>query len=48
MLASGRLPPPVNDARCKECSLNTICQPGAVAARMKFKQLRIELFRVEQ
>lgn len=26
-LASGKLPPPVNDVRCKECSLNDICQP---------------------
>ena len=30
MLASGQLPPPVNDHRCKECSLNDICQPQAV------------------
>jgi CRISPR-associated exonuclease Cas4 len=27
MLASGRLPKAVNDARCKECSLSDICQP---------------------
>jgi CRISPR-associated exonuclease Cas4 len=33
MLASGRLPPPVNDARCKECSLKDVCQPEAMAAR---------------
>lgn len=32
MLASARLPPPVNDARCKECSLHTLCQPEVVAA----------------
>lgn len=31
MLASGTLPPPANDARCKECSLNEICQPQAMA-----------------
>lgn len=31
MLASGTLPPPVNDARCKECSLNEVCQPQAIA-----------------
>lgn len=31
MLASGRLPPPANDQRCKECSLNDICRPQAVA-----------------
>ena len=33
MMDSGRLPPPVNDARCKECSLKEICQPQAVAER---------------
>lgn len=27
MLASRSLPPPVNDARCRECSLKEICQP---------------------
>lgn len=31
MLATGKLPPPVNDARCKECSLKEICQPEAIA-----------------
>ena len=31
MLESGKLPPPVNDARCKDCSLKEICQPQAVA-----------------
>ncbi len=33
MMDSGKLPPPVNDARCRECSLKEICQPQAVAAR---------------
>ena len=28
MLASGKLPPPLNDARCRECSLKDICQRG--------------------
>lgn len=31
MLASGKLPPPANDQRCKECSLIDICQPQAMA-----------------
>jgi CRISPR-associated exonuclease Cas4 len=44
MLASGRLPPPVNDARCRECSLKEICQPEALAERQQFKQLREGLF----
>ena len=33
MQGSGKLPAPVNDARCKECSLKEICQPQAVAER---------------
>lgn len=32
ILASGRLPPPVNDRRCDECSLNGICEPVITAA----------------
>ena len=30
MLVSGKLPPPANDVRCKECSLIDICQPQAM------------------
>ncbi len=33
MLASGRMPPAVNDQRCRECSLKEICQPELVSAR---------------
>lgn len=33
MLNMGKLPPPVNDARCRECSLKEICQPEALAER---------------
>ena len=44
MLASGKLPPPVNDARCRECSLKEICQPEALAERLRLKCLREELF----
>lgn len=29
MLAKAKLPPPVNDSRCLECSLRNICQPAA-------------------
>lgn len=35
MLASARLPPPVNDARCKECSLHALCQPEVIAAESR-------------
>lgn len=44
MLAGGRLPPPVNDARCNECSLIELCQPAALAARRVQDELRADLF----
>ena len=44
MLVSGRLPPPVNDPRCRECSLNEICEPVALAAKGVQAELRAELF----
>ena len=44
MLASGRLPPPVNDARCRECSLHEICEPAALTAKGTQAELRTELF----
>lgn len=44
MLQSGKLPPPVNDARCKECSLKDICQPEALAERVRLGSLRKGLF----
>ncbi|OFZ67159.1 MAG: CRISPR-associated protein Cas4 [Betaproteobacteria bacterium RBG_16_56_24] len=46
MMDSGKLPPPANDARCKECSLKEICQPDALAERCRLKSLREELFNV--
>jgi CRISPR-associated exonuclease Cas4 len=48
MLASGVLPPPLNDARCRECSLNDICQPEALAARGKIHAMRDTLFVPEE
>jgi len=48
MLASGKLPPPVNDARCKECSLKEICQPEALAEQVRLHRLREELFNAEE
>ena len=44
MLASGRLPQPVNDSRCRACSLVDICQPQAIAARDTQHRLRAALF----
>ena len=31
MLVAARMPAPLNDSRCKHCSLVDLCQPGAVA-----------------
>lgn len=33
MIEDGFVPPPVNDERCRECSLFDLCQPGPVADR---------------
>lgn len=44
MLASDRLPPPVNDARCKECSLHALCQPEVVAAAARRRMELAQLF----
>lgn len=44
MLAFGKLPPAVNDIRCKECSLKDICQPGAMTAKAKLHDMRATLF----
>ena len=46
-LAAGRLPPPVNDARCKECSLQEICQPQALGSRARQAALRQHLFSLD-
>jgi len=44
MLTSSRLPPPVNDARCKECSLHELCQPEVVAAAARRRAELAHLF----
>jgi CRISPR-associated exonuclease Cas4 len=43
LLAASTLPPPVNDARCRNCSLIELCQPGAVADAKRYRQLLQEL-----
>ena len=45
LLADGRLPPPVNDARCRQCSLNETCEPAALAATSLQAALAVDLFR---
>ena len=44
MLAAGRLPLPVNDARCRECSLKEICQPEAFSGLAQHRRQRANLF----
>jgi CRISPR-associated exonuclease Cas4 len=44
MLANRHLPPPVNDSRCRACSLIDICQPHALTARDVQLRLRSGLF----
>ena len=48
LLASGQLPPPVNDARCKECSLKEICQPQALADKTHQHEILTGLFKVDE
>lgn len=48
MLASGKLPPPANDQRCKECSLIEICQPQAMAGKVDQRRLARTLFEVQE
>ena len=47
MLRDAKLPPPINDSRCKECSLKEICQPEAIAWQAKQQQHKQTLFFVE-
>jgi CRISPR-associated exonuclease Cas4 len=47
MLASGTLPPPANDERCRHCSLIELCQPAALVARDKQHHLVAALFTPE-
>jgi CRISPR-associated exonuclease Cas4 len=44
MLVCGRLPAPVNDARCRECSLNEICQPQIAALGTRHRAALKTLF----
>ena len=47
MLQAGQMPPAVNDARCRECSLIDLCQPQMLAGRATRQALRAHLFSVE-
>ncbi len=44
MLAAGHTPPPVNDERCRACSLHDLCQPEALSHAAEMAFLRDALF----
>lgn len=44
LLAASALPPPVNDARCRHCSLIELCQPKIIAERSRYDSLLTQLF----
>ncbi len=44
LLTAGRLPPPINDERCRACSLVDLCQPQVLAAHDAQIELRRHLF----
>ena len=44
MIERRTLPPPVNDDRCRECSLKDLCQPAAFSDAARLKQMQDKLF----
>jgi CRISPR-associated exonuclease Cas4 len=44
LLASSKIPPPVNDRRCRECSLRELCQPELVADQLRHRSAVQRLF----
>jgi CRISPR-associated exonuclease Cas4 len=44
MLASRTLPPAVNDARCKHCSLQDSCLPSVTNEKKRLQRFADELF----
>ncbi|WP_246237824.1 hypothetical protein [Caldichromatium japonicum] len=48
MLESGRLPMPAHDARCRECSLKSLCQPEAISAKARHAELSRALYILDE
>lgn len=46
MFSLKAIPPPVNDARCKHCSLLESCMPSAIAEQKRSSLLKQSLFQV--
>lgn len=48
ILLANELPPPVNDARCKEYSLQDICQPEVLADIVHQQEILTKLLNVDE
>jgi len=48
MVAENRIPSPVNDERCRDCSLREACMPGVVDDKSRSRHAVQELFTVEK
>jgi CRISPR-associated exonuclease Cas4 len=48
MIAESMVPPPVNDERCKDCSLREPCMPAVVDDKVKTRNAARELFAIEE
>lgn len=48
MIAENQIPLPVNDERCRDCSLREACMPEVVDNKMKTKRAVNDLFTVEK
>ena len=46
MLTDSVMPPPVNDARCKHCSLLESCMPAVIGERKRADAVRKSLFQI--
>lgn len=47
LLTSNVLPPPANDARCKECSLKNICQPEVLSRKSVYQTEQAKLYVID-
>jgi CRISPR-associated exonuclease Cas4 len=48
MLTAGVLPPAVNDARCRHCSLKDSCLPSVVGEATRLQAIHVSLFRINE
>ena len=48
MMTTGTLPPAVNDARCRHCSLIESCLPSVVGEAARLQAIHVSLFRVDE